>query len=118
MEHSILDGICPFIVELSADVNANHVVKRCMTGMDAGARERVVEAVIAHCCEVSVCGRGDAQIGQEMYGCSVMQKCIDTASGAQAERLLGCIEVNACMLMKDMYANYLIQVCARTGCNV
>lgn len=117
MEHSILNGLCPHIVELSADVNANHVVKRCMAGMDAEVRERVVEAVIAHCIEVGVRGGGDGQIGQEMYGCGVVQKCIDVASGAQAERLLDCIEANACVLMKDMYANYLIQVRTRRRCN-
>lgn len=117
MERSILDGLCPYTVELSADVNANHVVKRCMTGMDAEARERVVAAVIAHCIEVGVRGGGDGQIGREMYGCSVVQKCIDVASGAQAEQLLDCMEASACVLMKDMHANYLIQVRARGECD-
>ena len=45
-----------------------------------------------------------------MYGCSVVQKCIDVAVGAQQEVLLETIEAHACELMKDMYANYLIQV--------
>ena len=45
-----------------------------------------------------------------MYGCSVVQKCIDAATGAQQEALLDGIEAHARELMKDMYANYLIQV--------
>lgn len=53
MEAALLDSLLPFVVELSADVNANHVVKRCLTGMDTTARARVIEAVTAHCCEVA-----------------------------------------------------------------
>lgn len=53
MEAALLDSLLPFVVELSADVNANHVVKRCLTGMDTAARARVIEAVTAHCCEVA-----------------------------------------------------------------
>ena len=40
MEAALLDSLRPFVVELSADVNANHVVKRCLTGMDTAARAR------------------------------------------------------------------------------
>ena len=40
MEAALLDSLLPFVVELSADVNANHVVKRCLTGMDTAARAR------------------------------------------------------------------------------
>lgn len=54
MEEAILDSLLPFVVELSTDGNANHVVKRCLVGMDIPARERVIDAVTEHCCEVAI----------------------------------------------------------------
>lgn len=45
-----------------------------------------------------------------MYGCSIIQKCIEIASGESADRLFATIEAYALDLMRDPYANYLIQV--------
>lgn len=45
-----------------------------------------------------------------MYGCSIIQKCIEIASGESADRLFDTIEAHALDLMRDRYANYVIQV--------
>ena len=45
-----------------------------------------------------------------MYGCSIIQKCIEIVSGDQANRLFSIIESHSLELMRDRYANYVIQV--------
>ena len=45
-----------------------------------------------------------------MYGCCVVQKCIELATGSQRERLLQNIEESAIDLMKHPCGNYVIQV--------
>lgn len=51
----ILDGLCPYVVELSSDINGNHVIKQCMTVGDISQRERLISVIIDHCIEVLFC---------------------------------------------------------------
>lgn len=106
----ILDGLCPFVVELCSDVNGNHVIKCCLKSMPAELRQRLLDEVVVHCIEVGVGESSHAQISKEMYGCSIIQKCIEIAAGDSADRLFATIEANALDLMRDRYANYVIQV--------
>ena len=110
MVNLLLDGLCPYVVELCSDVNGNHVIKRCLTGMTAESRHRLVEEIIDHCIEVVTTQSSDGQISKEMYGCSIIQKCIEIVSGDQANRLFSIIESHSLELMRDRYANYVIQV--------
>ena len=52
MVNRILDGLCPFVVELCADVNGNHVIKCCLKSMAAELRQRLLDEVVDHCIEV------------------------------------------------------------------
>ena len=106
----IINSICPYIVELSSSVNGNHVIKRCMTSVKSPLKEQLFDTIIYHCSPVCNELVSHLQISKAVYGCCVVQKCIELATGSQRERLLQKIEESAIDLMKHPCGNYVIQV--------
>ena len=81
-----------------------------MTSVKSPLKEQLFDTIIDHC--IAVCHERviHVQISKAVYGCCVVQKCIELATGIQRQRLLDRIEESSVDLMKHPCGNYVIQV--------
>ncbi|CAK0855322.1 unnamed protein product, partial [Prorocentrum cordatum] len=87
------------VVQMSQDPNGNHVVNKCLEALPAECHSFVFQAVAASVVDVA----------SHRHGCRIVQRCIDSARGAERRMLIGAITREALTLVQDPFGNYVVQ---------
>lgn len=88
------------VQSLVEDINGNHVIQKILFTFKAPDNEFIFETMISKCREIAC----------HKHGCCVMQKCIDGANDDQRSRLIDEIIFHAQDLVRDKFANYVLQL--------
>lgn len=100
MLRSIVESIAPRTKELSEDVNGNHVIAQLIKVTMDSIRAPLLEEIRKHCVELC----------KSKYGCSVVNKCLDTLKDSEYRKLLiREIESDVNEIIRHEYGNYVIQ---------
>ncbi|KAH3901723.1 Puf4p SCDLUD_001496 [Saccharomycodes ludwigii] len=91
-----LDGL---VVDLSKDLNGNHVIQKCLTKLKPMDFQFIFDAVCAQCVDVAT----------HRHGCCVLQRCLDNGELPQRAKLCEQILKNVEMLSLDPFGNYVVQ---------
>ena len=86
-------------VAMVKDLNANHVIQKCLQKFDHESKQFIYDAVTVNICDVA----------QHRHGCCVLQRCIDHGSQAQKMQLVEQVVLHALKLVQDPYGNYVVQ---------
>lgn len=84
------------IVELSKDINGNHVVQHCLSMSN---NQFVYDAIISDLPNVAT----------HQHGCCVVQRSLKYATMQQREAMLVEVVKHSRLLCQDQYANYVVQ---------
>lgn len=95
----IQESLKGHIVELSKDLNGNHVVQKLLTKL----RTEDSEFIFKECCNSTM------EIATQRHGCCVLQRCFDNGSLAQRSQLCDKIMENINVLTTDPFGNYVVQ---------
>jgi hypothetical protein len=96
---TIINALRYRVIELIQDLNGTHVIFKYLNKFSSTDAQFIFDAVGTHCVDV----------GAHRYGCSVLQRCIDHASGDQKAWLIRQISNNAYVLVQDPVGNYVVQ---------
>ncbi|KAL6940732.1 hypothetical protein ACO0QE_004645 [Hanseniaspora vineae] len=95
----IQESLKGHIVELSKDLNGNHVVQKLLTKL----RTEDSEFIFQECCQSTM------EIATQRHGCCVLQRCFDNGSLEQRSQLCDKIMENINILSTDPFGNYVVQ---------
>ncbi|CAM6028749.1 unnamed protein product [Sphagnum balticum] len=95
----VIAALADGVVELTKDLNGNHVVQRCLQKLSHEDSQFIFDAAALHCVEIAT----------HRHGCCVMQRCVDFAVDHQRQRLVVEVAANALSLSQDAYGNYVVQ---------
>ena len=86
-------------VPMVKDLNANHVIQKCLQKFDTESKQFIYDAVTSQLHDVAM----------HRHGCCVLQRCIDFGSPEQKMQLVE--EVLRCTphLLQDPFGNYVVQ---------
>lgn len=87
------------VVQMAQDPNGNHVVNKCLEALPPECHSFVFQAVAASVVDVA----------SHRHGCRIVQRCIDSARGAERRILIGAITREALTLVQDPFGNYVVQ---------
>ena len=89
----------PHIVNLSRDLNGNHVVQKCLQKFSAKDNQFIFDIALTHCNEIAT----------HRHGCCVLQRCLDYGDEQQRRQLLQKVAQMATNLSLDPFGNYVVQ---------
>ncbi|SCV00525.1 LANO_0F07294g1_1 [Lachancea nothofagi CBS 11611] len=95
----IVESLRGSIVELSRDLNGNHVVQKCLQKLKPEDFEFIFEAATEAC----------VKIATHRHGCCVLQRCLDHGNDEQFRRLCEQIITHVDALTTDPFGNYVVQ---------
>ena len=95
----VIGALRSSVVTLIKDLNGNHVIQRCLCGLNSKDNQFIYDAVSRHCVSVAT----------HKHGCCVLQRTIDYATMAQKRQLVQEIIANALELVQDAFGNYVVQ---------
>lgn len=95
----IIKSLKDYIVELSRDLNGNHVVQRCLQKLESKDSQFIFDAACDDC----------VKIATHRHGCCVLQRCLDHGSKEQRKQLCDKVLHHASLLALDPFGNYVIQ---------
>lgn len=95
----IIGALKGSVVTLVQNLHGNHVVQKCLHSFPVEACHFIFDAVCKHCLDVSM----------HRHGCCVLQRCIDTARGAERNKIIEEVERNSYTLVQDPFGNYVVQ---------
>lgn len=81
------------VVTMIKDLNANHVIQRCLHHLSSKDNQFIYDAV-SRCC---------VSVATHKHGCCVMQRTLDYATAAQRRQLVSEIVAHALELVQDAY---------------
>lgn len=96
----VMDALRPGFLELIKDTNGNHVVQKCLHSFASNDNKAIFAAAALHCVD----------IGMQIHGCCVLQRCIARSRGEHRDKLVAAIAHNGFKLAQDAYGNYVVQV--------
>lgn len=94
-----------YIIQLSEDSNANHIVQKYLYSIGSPINQFVYDILQQNLDEICT----------DKHGCCVMQKAIDAADSNQKEHLVQMILQKSPWYMSDQYANYVVQFIISIG---
>ncbi|KAK9270001.1 hypothetical protein L1049_025574 [Liquidambar formosana] len=86
-------------LDLSKDLNGNHVVQRCLQCLNNEDNKFIFDAATKFCVDIAT----------HRHGCCVLQKCITHSTGERREKLVSEISANGLLLAQDAFGNYVVQ---------
>ncbi|KAJ6814751.1 putative pumilio-like protein 7, chloroplastic [Iris pallida] len=95
----VVSALKPGFLDLTKDLNGNHVIQRCLQCLPNGENKFIFDAAAKHCVEIAT----------HQHGCCVMQRCIGSSTGEHRAKLVGEISANGLHLAQDAYGNYVVQ---------
>ncbi|CAN3354802.1 hypothetical protein DICA3_B05644 [Diutina catenulata] len=101
----VVAALSPHVVELSRDLNGNHVVQKCLQRLAPDQDQFVFDAAAASC----------VNIATHRHGCCVLQRCLDHGSSSQRAQLSAQVAANATALSLDPFGNYVVQYVLARG---
>lgn len=96
---TIATAIMPRLMELIRDMNANHVVQRCLAALPSDLAAGIYDQVTLDC----------LSIASHRHGCCVLQRCLDHADAPNRDRIIAEVVRNAAELVVDPFGNYVVQ---------
>jgi hypothetical protein len=95
------DSLQAHVIELTTDLNGNHVIQRCLAVFSAANNQFVYDAIT----------RDGACVGAatHRHGCCVLQRCIDHATPEQYTQLVDDLVAHLLSLVQDPFGNYVVQ---------
>ncbi|SCU93781.1 LADA_0G04874g1_1 [Lachancea dasiensis] len=95
----IVNSLRGSIVELSRDLNGNHVVQKCLQKLKPEDFQFIFDAATDAC----------VKIATHRHGCCVLQRCLDHGNSAQFQQLSEQIIEHVKDLTTDPFGNYVVQ---------
>ncbi|KAM3162691.1 PUM-HD domain-containing protein [Lachancea thermotolerans] len=95
----VVDSLRGSIVELSRDLNGNHVVQKCLQKLKPEDFQFIFDAAIESC----------VKIATHRHGCCVLQRCLDHGNKEQFQQLCEEIIAHVDELATDPFGNYVVQ---------
>jgi len=95
----VIGVLSKHVVELTKDLNGNHVVQRCLHHLSSSDNQFIYDAISRHCVVVAT----------HKHGCCVLQRCIDYATEQQREQIIRVVVENVLELVQDAFGNYVVQ---------
>lgn len=95
------------IVQLSRDLNGNHVVQKMLTQFNKTPSnvQFIFDSATENC----------LQIATHRHGCCVLQRCLDYGSHEQFQQLSSVVAQNCLVLAVDPFGNYVVQYVLSKG---
>ncbi|SCU92818.1 LAME_0F01618g1_1 [Lachancea meyersii CBS 8951] len=97
--HLIVNSLRGSIVELSRDLNGNHVVQKCLQKLKPEDSQFIFDAATDAC----------VKIATHRHGCCVLQRCLDHGNRKQFDQLCERIIEHVEELTTDPFGNYVVQ---------
>ncbi|SCU84545.1 LAFA_0D10550g1_1 [Lachancea sp. 'fantastica'] len=97
--HLVVDSLHDSVVELSRDLNGNHVVQKCLQKLKPSDSQFIFDAATEAC----------VKIATHRHGCCVLQRCLDHGSRKQFDQLCERIIEHVDELTTDPFGNYVVQ---------
>lgn len=95
----IVESLRGSIVELSRDLNGNHVVQKCLQKLKPEDSQFIFDAATSEC----------VKIATHRHGCCVLQRCLDHGNKDQFQQLCEEIIAHVDELATDPFGNYVVQ---------
>ncbi|KAI5953270.1 hypothetical protein KGF54_002641 [Candida jiufengensis] len=95
----IIQSLKSYVIELSNDLNGNHVIQKCLTNFNNEQNQFIYDLILKNLVVIS-CHR---------HGCCVLQKALDFGNTKQNNEIFKEISKNVEILIYDPYGNYVIQ---------
>lgn len=95
----VVDSSKPFIVELSKDLNGNHIVQKCLQKLEPKDVQYIFDAACEHCTDIAT----------HRHGCCVLQRCLDHGTKEQRQALCTELLTHVDYLTLDPFGNYVVQ---------
>lgn len=95
----IIDSLKDSIVQLSKDLNGNHIVQKCLQKLKPENLQFIFDAVCNNCINVAT----------HRHGCCVLQRCLDHGSYEQRQALCMELLAHVNVLTLDPFGNYVVQ---------
>ena len=95
----IIGSLSGSVVELSKDLNGNHVIQKCLQEFEATYCQFIFDAICDDCYAIAT----------HRHGCCVLQRCLDQGSKDQFEKLCDELVKDTERLTLDPFGNYVIQ---------
>lgn len=95
----VIGSLQPSIVELSKDLNGNHVVQKCLQKLKPEYFQFIFDAACEHCVDIAT----------HRHGCCVLQRCLDRGTKEQRQALCEKLLSNIDQLTLDPFGNYVVQ---------
>lgn len=95
----IIGSLKGSVVELSKDLNGNHIVQKCLQKLQPNDVQFIFDAASEHCTEIAT----------HRHGCCVLQRCLDHGDEVQRQRLCDKLLSNIDHLTLDPFGNYVVQ---------
>lgn len=94
------------VVSLVNDLNANHVIQRCLHCFQPPETQFIYDEVCASLSDVAT----------QRHGCCVLQRCFEYANENQKNQLINAISDNALALVESSFGNYVVQYALSSDC--
>ncbi|SCW01009.1 LAFE_0D03070g1_1 [Lachancea fermentati] len=95
----IIESLRDSIVDLSRDLNGNHVVQKCLQKLKPEDAQFIFDAACKEC----------VKIATHRHGCCVLQRCLDHGNEQQCRQLCEQIISHVDELAIDPFGNYVVQ---------
>lgn len=95
----IVNSLKEYVVELSRDLNGNHVVQKCLQKLKPKDSQFIFDAACREC----------VKIATHRHGCCVLQRCLDYGNEEQRQEFCEKIINHVDELTLDPFGNYVIQ---------
>lgn len=95
----VVESLKPSIVELSKDLNGNHIVQKCLQKLQPKDVQYIFDAACEHCTDIAT----------HRHGCCVLQRCLDHGTEEQRQALCAKLLTHVDYLTLDPFGNYVVQ---------
>ncbi|XP_024027652.1 putative pumilio homolog 8, chloroplastic [Morus notabilis] len=96
---SVISALKPGFLELTMDLNGNHVLQRCLQCLSSEENTFIFDDAAENC----------VAMGTHKNGCCMLQKCIEHSTGNFRNKLVKEVLKNASLLAEDPYGNFVVQ---------
>lgn len=95
----VVDSLNGSVVELSKDLNGNHIVQKCLQKLQPKDVQFIFDAACQNCTEIAT----------HRHGCCVLQRCLDHGTKFQYQALCNILLKHVEHLTLDPFGNYVVQ---------
>ena len=95
----VIDSLRDSVIELSKDLNGNHVIQKCLQTLEPENFQFIFDAICNDC----------VTIATHRHGCCVLQRCLDHGTKEQCNTLCDKLLTLIDRLTLDPFGNYVVQ---------